>query len=109
VLPSRLKSGSLPALLKSVLYFQMEQKLYRLHMAKMRWVLKCNNCRAECTYAEIPSQGTSNYFLPKRPEVPAGGFKFKCPNCAHEDTYKRTDLTCRDDSISPNPASTKCA
>jgi hypothetical protein len=88
---------------------RLVKRYYRRLMAKARWVLKCNNCRAECTYAEIPSEGTSNYFLPKRPEVPVGGFKFKCPNCGQEDTYKRTDLIYQDDSISTRPASTKSA
>jgi hypothetical protein len=78
-------------------------------MAKTRWVLKCNNCRAECTYAEIPSEGTSNYFLPKRPYVPVGGLQFKCPHCGHEELYRRIDLIYQDDSLSPRPASARCS
>jgi hypothetical protein len=37
-----------------------------------RWVMRCNDCRAECTYAEIPAEGIWNYFLPKKPEIPEG-------------------------------------
>jgi len=72
-----------------------------------RWVISCKSCRAECTYAEIPSD-TANYFLPKKPEVP-DGFSFKSPNCAHEDTYGRNDLSYGVETMPSRAASAKCS
>jgi endogenous inhibitor of DNA gyrase (YacG/DUF329 family) len=77
-------------------------------MSRRRWVLKCKQCGTECVYAEIPSTGIANYFLPKKPEVPKN-FTYPCPTCGHEDTYDRSDLTYQDDQISPSDAATNCS
>lgn len=71
-----------------------------------RWVLTCKNCRAECTYADIPAD-TANYFLPKKPDMPEG-FSLKCPSCEHEDIYDRKDLSYRDETMPSRAASAKC-
>jgi hypothetical protein len=76
-------------------------------MSRKRWVLKCNECRAECSYAEIESEGVANYFFPKKPDLPPN-FTYKCPNCGHEDTYDRSDLIYQDDASTPAPA-VKCS
>src|SRR5580704_1825756 len=77
-------------------------------MSSQKWVLRCKQCRSECVYAEIPSEGAANYFFPKKPEVPAG-LTFKCPDCGHKDSYTRADLVYHDDATSRSPAKTKCA
>jgi hypothetical protein len=77
-------------------------------MSRRRWVLNCKECRTECVYAEIPSTGIANYFLPKKPEVPKD-FTFICPTCGHEDTYDRSDLTYQDGQISASPAVANCS
>jgi len=78
-------------------------------MANVKWVLTCRECRAECTYSEIPEEDISAYFFPKKPDVPPGGFQFECTNCGHKDTYRRTDLTYRDDRRSPSTSIDACA
>jgi hypothetical protein len=65
------------------------------HHAK--WVLSCKNCRAECVYAEFPSDNES-YFLPKKPQVPED-FTHKCESCGHEDRNRQNDLSYRDETI----------
>jgi hypothetical protein len=77
-------------------------------MGKMRWILKCRDCRSEYTFAEIPSEGTANYFFPKKPQLPENGFTYTCPNCRRKNVYKRTDLIYQDDGISPNPEAANC-
>jgi hypothetical protein len=77
-------------------------------MSTKRWVLKCKKCRAECTYAEIPSDGFANYFFPKKPEVP-DNFTYACPNCAHKTTYRRADLIYQDDAVASSPEAAKCS
>ena len=76
-------------------------------MSQRRWVLKCKECRAECVYADIATEGVANYFFPKRPQVPEN-FTYKCSTCGHQDAYDRSDLTYQDDQISPSHATTKC-
>jgi hypothetical protein len=73
-----------------------------------RWVLKCNECRAECVYAEIASEGIASYFLPRKPEVPPN-FTYACPNCGHKDSYRRTDLLYKDDAMARSPGAAKCS
>jgi hypothetical protein len=77
-------------------------------MSQKRWVLKCKECRAECSYAEIANEGVANYFFPKKPEVPPN-FTYTCPTCGHQDMYDRSDLIYEDDANTPNPASAKCS
>jgi hypothetical protein len=71
-----------------------------------KWVLSCKNCRAECIYAEIPSD-TESYFLPKKPQV-SPEFTHRCDNCGHEDKYERKDLSYRDETMPSRFASQKC-
>jgi hypothetical protein len=66
-----------------------------------KWVLSCNKCHTECSYAEIPDD-TNNYFFPKKPQVPEN-FAHKCENCGHRDIYNRTDLRYRDDLMETRP------
>jgi len=72
-----------------------------------RWVLKCRECRAECTYEVIGTTGITDYFLPKKPQVPPN-FQYACPICTYKGTYDRSDLVYQDDAVAPNPASAKC-
>jgi heterodisulfide reductase subunit A-like polyferredoxin len=71
-----------------------------------KWVLTCKNCRAECTYEEIPSD-TESYFLPKRPHVPAD-FAHRCGICGHEYAYQRNDLSYRDETMPSRMDEKKC-
>jgi hypothetical protein len=73
-----------------------------------RLVLKCKECRAECSYADISSEGVASYFFPKKPEVPAN-FTYTCPMCGHKDLYDRSDLVYENDANTPNPAAAKCS
>jgi hypothetical protein len=75
------------------------------HQAK--WVLSCKNCHTECIYSEIPSD-TESYFLPKKPQIPPK-FKHKCEKCGHEDTYERSDLSYRDETMPSRVETKKCA
>ena len=90
------------------MYLLISGRAYDWHMAKTRWVLKCKDCRTECTFAEIPTEGTANYFFPKKPELPENGFTYTCPNCRHKSVYKRTDLIHQDDAIAPSPEAANC-
>jgi Fe-S-cluster-containing dehydrogenase component len=71
-----------------------------------KWVLTCKNCRAECTYAGIPSD-TESYFLPRKPHVPAN-FVHKCDFCGHEYSYERSDLTYRAETMPSRVEEKKC-
>jgi hypothetical protein len=57
--------------------------------------------------AEIPRDGTAEYFVPKKPLIPSD-FRFKCPNCSHEVAYQRQDLSYRDQTM-PSKSASKCA
>jgi len=103
-----LKSSGVPQLLESVVYLLISGRAYDWHMAKTRWVLKCKDCRTECTFAEISTEGTANYFFPKKPGLPENGFTYTCPNCGHKNVYKRTDLIHQDDAIAPSPEAANC-
>ena len=70
-------------------------------MSRARWVLKCKECRANCTFSEIDLDETSEYFFPKRPPMPTTGIEHKCSHCGHVALYQRTDLTYEDD-VSPS-------
>ncbi len=76
-------------------------------MSSRKWVIKCKECGTECVYAEITSEGTANYFFPKKPELPKG-FMFDCPKCGRKNRYSRTDLVYQDDALTRSPATTKC-
>jgi hypothetical protein len=81
---------------------------YTRRMANQaKWVLSCKNCHAECRFAEIPSEGVANWFFPKKPQVPAN-FTHKCENCGYANTYERTDLTYRDETMPSRAPSTNC-
>jgi ferredoxin len=71
-----------------------------------KWVLSCKNCHAECVYAAIPSD-TENYFMPKKPQIPAN-FTHKCEGCGHVDSYERTDLIYRDETMPSRAEAKKC-
>jgi hypothetical protein len=58
-------------------------------------------------YAEIPNDGASEYFLPKKPDVPSA-FSYTCSNCGHSDFYERRDLLYQDDAIANSHATAKC-
>ena len=77
-------------------------------MSAKCWILKCKECRAGCVYSEIPADGTSDYFLPKKPDVPAS-FTHTCSKCGHADSYERRDLVYQDDAIAPSRATAKCS
>ena len=74
--------------------------------SKPKWVLTCKNCRAECTYEEIPSD-TESYLLPRRPHVLVN-FTHKCDLCGHEYIYERTDLSYRDETMPSRMQERKC-
>jgi rubredoxin len=57
-----------------------------------RWTLKCENCGFPFTHSQTDDSSAPNFFLPEKPDFPAGGSEFECPNCGHESTYQRTDL-----------------
>jgi hypothetical protein len=71
-------------------------------MSSKQWVLRCNKCQAECTYAEVTFRELFDYLLPVKPEVPPD-FKYTCPTCGHSDSYQRLDLVYRDDEVTPGP------
>jgi hypothetical protein len=71
-----------------------------------KWVLSCKGCHAECTFADIPDD-TASYFFPKKPQVPEN-FAHQCENCGHRDTYERTDLRYRDDTMPSRVKSSNC-
>jgi hypothetical protein len=77
-------------------------------MSTKCWILKCKQCRAACVYSEIAAEGTSDYFLPKKPDI-RPTFIHKCSNCGHIDSYERRDLVYQDDAIAPSHATAKCA
>jgi len=72
-----------------------------------KWVLSCKKCHAKCVFAEIPSEGTANWFFPNKPQMPPN-FNHTCKNCGHEDTYERNDLTYRDETMPSRIEPTKC-
>jgi hypothetical protein len=76
-------------------------------MEHAKWVLSCKNCHAECTYAEIPSEGVANWFFPKKPQMPPH-FTHKCKTCGHRDTYERNDLTYRDETMPSRVQPSRC-
>ena len=65
-----------------------------------RWVLFCKKCDTSFPHTEIGSS-LADYFLPERPEFPAGGQDLECPNCNATCNYSRTDLRIQDDRMRP--------
>jgi len=57
-----------------------------------RWALQCKNCGFAFTHSEIDQSNAPSFFLPEKPEFPAGGSEFECPSCGHKATYRRTDF-----------------
>jgi hypothetical protein len=59
------------------------------------WMLRCVNCKALFVHSPIADVHISDYFLPAKPEFPAGGSESKCPICGHVGLYNFIDLTYR--------------
>ncbi len=58
------------------------------------WVLECPNCKFRFEHSQINDVGMSSFYLPLKPELPAGT-ACACPNCGHSAIYQRTDLLYR--------------
>jgi hypothetical protein len=56
-----------------------------------RWVFTCKNCYKIVPHAEIGNTLT-DYFFPKKPEVPSEGQELECPECKTKSTYHQNEL-----------------
>jgi hypothetical protein len=56
-----------------------------------RWVFTCKNCFKVVPYSEIGDTLT-DYFFPKKPEVPTDGLEMECPACKTKSVYQQHEL-----------------
>src|SRR5208282_1500190 len=74
------------------------------------WMLRCAKCNVAFAHSAITATHLLDYFLPEKPEFPAGGSELKCPNCE-----QRCDLPAQGphvpsvNSLCRLARSTKCA
>ncbi len=58
-----------------------------------RWVFTCKNCFKVVPHAEIQNGNTlTDYFFPKKPEVPIEGIEMECPSCKTKHVYQQNEL-----------------
>jgi len=58
-----------------------------------RWVFSCKNCFKIVPHSEIGIGRTlTDYFFPKKPEVPTEGLQMECPACKTTCLYQQNEL-----------------
>lgn len=56
------------------------------------WTLTCKRCSRAFKHSQIKDT-LENYFMPAKPDVPAGGAECECPHCGAKFRYQKDDLT----------------
>lgn len=56
-----------------------------------RWVFTCKNCFKVVPNGEVGNTLT-DYFFPKKPEIPVEGIEMECPECKTKYVYQQNEL-----------------